>query len=123
MSLVFGGGEGILGGGGAGQGSGFVVNDEGEIVTNAHVVTDAQAGGGGGDLNEADEVYVEFADRDQVPADVVGFDPFADVALLEIDPGGLDSSRSSSAAATRSRPSRARSGDRQPVRRGAPLRA
>ena len=90
VSSVFGGGEGILGGGGAGQGSGFVVNDEGEIVTNAHVVTDAQAGGGGGDLNEADEVYVEFADRDQVPADVVGFDPFADVALLEIDPEGLD---------------------------------
>jgi 2-alkenal reductase len=90
VSSVFGGGEGILGGGGAGQGSGFVVNDDGEIVTNAHVVTDAQAGGGGGDLNEADEVYVEFADRNQVPADVVGFDPFADVALLEIDPDGLD---------------------------------
>jgi 2-alkenal reductase len=88
-SVFGGGGGGILGGGGAGQGSGFVVSEDGEIVTNAHVVTDAQAGGGG-NIGEADEVYVEFADRNQVPADVVGFDPFADVALLKIDPDGLD---------------------------------
>jgi S1-C subfamily serine protease len=86
---VFGGGPSLLGGGGAGQGSGFVVGDGGEIVTNAHVVTDAEAGGGS-NIDEAKEVYVEFADRNQVPADVVGFDPFADVALLRIDPDGLD---------------------------------
>ncbi len=90
VSSVFGGGGGgILGGGGAGQGSGFVLSDAGEIVTNAHVVTDAEAGGGG-DIHEAEEVYVEFADRNQVPADVVGFDPFVDVALLKIDPDNLD---------------------------------
>ena len=81
---------GLLGGGrAAGQGSGFVVSDEGEIVTNAHVVTDAQASGGG-DINEAEEVYVEFPDRNQVPADIVGFDPFADVALLKVDPADLE---------------------------------
>jgi S1-C subfamily serine protease len=90
VSSVFGGGEGgILGGGGGGQGSGFVLSDSGEIVTNAHVVTDAEASGAS-DIHEASEVYVEFADRNQVPADVVGFDPFADVALLKIDPEGLD---------------------------------
>jgi S1-C subfamily serine protease len=88
-SIFGGGGGGILGGGGAGQGSGFVVSEDGEIVTNAHVVTDAEAGGGG-EINEADEVYVEFVDRNQVPAEVVGFDPFVDVALLKVDPEGLD---------------------------------
>jgi S1-C subfamily serine protease len=81
---------GLLGGGrAAGQGSGFVVSDDGEIVTNAHVVTDAQASGGG-DINEAEEVYVEFPDRNQVSAEVVGFDPFADVALLKVDPGEIE---------------------------------
>jgi S1-C subfamily serine protease len=89
---VFGGNSaaGILGGGrAAGQGSGFVVSDDGEIVTNAHVVTDAQASGGG-DINEAQEVYVEFPDRNQVPAEIVGFDPFADVALLQVEPDDVD---------------------------------
>jgi S1-C subfamily serine protease len=89
-SVFGGGGGGILGGGGgAGLGSGFVINDNGEIATNAHVVTDAQASGGG-DISRADEVYVEFVDRNQVPAEIVGFDPFVDVALLKIDPDGLD---------------------------------
>jgi S1-C subfamily serine protease len=82
---------GILGGGGpaAGQGSGFVISSDGEIVTNAHVVTDAEASGGG-DIHPAKEVYVQFPDRNQVAADIVGFDPFADVALLKVDPDGLD---------------------------------
>jgi S1-C subfamily serine protease len=84
-------GGGILGGGGAGvaTGSGFVISDEGEIVTNAHVVTDAEAGGSG-PIKGATAVYVQFADRNRVPADIVGFDPFADVALLKVDPDGLD---------------------------------
>ena len=81
----------ILGGGGGGQGSGFVISDDGEILTNAHVVTDAeQAGAGAGPLNAAKEVYVQFSDRNQVEAEIVGFDPFADVALLKVDPAGLD---------------------------------
>ena len=86
---VFGGGQSLLGGGGAGQGSGFVVDSGGEIVTNAHVVTDAAAGGAGS-IDAAKEVYVELADRNQVPAEVVGFDPFVDVALLRIDAEDLD---------------------------------
>jgi S1-C subfamily serine protease len=78
------------GGAQQGQGSGFVISDDGEIATNAHVVTQGGAAGGGGELRAAREVFVQFADRNQVPAKVVGFDPFADVALLEVDPEGLD---------------------------------
>jgi S1-C subfamily serine protease len=71
---------------GAGEGSGFVLNEEGEIVTNAHVITDEL----GGPRRPAEEVFVEFADRNIVAAKIAGFDPFADVALLEIEPDGLD---------------------------------
>ncbi|MCB0876935.1 MAG: trypsin-like peptidase domain-containing protein [Solirubrobacterales bacterium] len=74
----------------AGQGSGFVISDDGEIVTNAHVVTDATEAGGGTPINEADEVYVEFGDRNQVPAEIIGTDLNADVALIKVDPDGLD---------------------------------
>ncbi len=88
-SILSGGGTSLLNGGGsAAQGSGFVISDAGEIATNAHVVTDGSAGGG--PIREAKEVYVQFADRNQVPADIVGFDPHADVALLKVDPDGLD---------------------------------
>jgi 2-alkenal reductase len=88
-SILSGGGTSLLeGGGSAAQGSGFVVSDAGEIVTNAHVVTDGSAGGGS--IEEAKEVYVQFADRNQVPAEIVGFDPHADIALLKVDPEGLD---------------------------------
>jgi len=81
----------VLGGGGGGQGSGFVISDEGEILTNAHVVTDAATTGTPTrPLHEASEVYVQFADRNRVEAEIVGFDPFADVALLRVDPEGLD---------------------------------
>ena len=68
-----------------GQGSGFVLNKDGEIVTNAHVVSDGQSG----NLEEASRVFVEFSSRDRVPAEVVGLDPFSDVALLKVEPDGL----------------------------------
>jgi S1-C subfamily serine protease len=78
----------------AGQGSGFVISDEGEIVTNAHVVTDAQGLAAGQTdapkINQASEVFVQFPDRNSVEAEVIGFDPFADVALIKVDPKGLD---------------------------------
>lgn len=73
-----------------GLGSGFVVDAQaGEIVTNAHVVTDGEAAGSE-PLHEAREVYVQFPDRNQVSAEIAGLDPFADVALLRVDPGDLD---------------------------------
>jgi len=68
-----------------GQGSGFVISDKGEIVTNAHVVTD----GTGPALRKAHQVYVQFADGNQIGAKIVGYDPNADVGLLKIDPGDL----------------------------------
>ncbi|MGC1165571.1 MAG: trypsin-like peptidase domain-containing protein [Solirubrobacterales bacterium] len=70
---------------GAAEGSGFVLNDDGEIVTNAHVVTDESSG----KRVPAKEVFVEFPDRNVVEAKIVGFDPFVDVALLEVDPDGF----------------------------------
>jgi S1-C subfamily serine protease len=85
---IFGGGDILTGG--AGQGSGFVVSGEGEIVTNAHVVTSGGANNGGGRPRQARQVYVEFSDRNRVPAEIVGFDPDADIALIEVDPEGLD---------------------------------
>ena len=59
-------GEG--GGGGGGVGSGFVLSGEGEIATNAHVVTTGQ----GDALRRARQVYVEFADGNTVDAEIVG---------------------------------------------------
>ena len=69
----------------AGLGSGFVISGDGEIATNAHVVTSGE----GADIRKATSVFVRFADGNQVSAQVKGFDPFADVALLKIDPAGL----------------------------------
>ena len=73
------------GGAGAAEGSGFVLDEQGEIVTNAHVVTDESSG----ERVPAKNVYVEFPERNVVPAQIVGFDPFNDVALLKVAPQGL----------------------------------
>jgi len=72
--------------GGGAEGSGFVLDDKGHIVTNAHVVTDESSGA----RKAAKEVFIEFPDRNIVPAKIVGFDPFADVALLEVKPDGFE---------------------------------
>jgi S1-C subfamily serine protease len=69
----------------SGVGSGFVLNGDGDIATNAHVVTTGDVP----NLREARKVYVEFADGNQVEADVRGYDPEADIALLKVDPKGL----------------------------------
>ncbi|HKI66442.1 MAG TPA: trypsin-like peptidase domain-containing protein [Solirubrobacterales bacterium] len=71
---------------GAAEGSGFVLDTAGRIVTNAHVVTDGE----GADRKEAKAVYVEFPDRNVVPARIVGYDPFADVAVLAVKPDGFE---------------------------------
>jgi S1-C subfamily serine protease len=68
-----------------GEGSGFVLNGDGEIVTNAHVVTTGE----GNAIKRASAVYVEFADGNRVAAKVLGHDPNADVALLRVETKGL----------------------------------
>ena len=70
---------------GEGLGSGFVISGNGDILTNAHVVTT----GTGSRIKPSGAVYVKLADGNQVPAKIVGFDPNADVALLRINPAGL----------------------------------
>ena len=80
----------VLGGGGAGQGSGFVIDKEGDIVTNAHVVTSGGQNNGGGRPRAARQVFVEFADGNRVDAEIVGFDSDADLALINVDPDEVD---------------------------------
>ncbi|WP_322402330.1 Do family serine endopeptidase [Massilia luteola] len=70
------------GGGGRGElvygaGSGFIVSPDGVILTNAHVVRDA------------DEVTVKLQDRREYRAKVLGSDPKTDVAVLKIDAKNL----------------------------------
>lgn len=55
-------------------GSGFIVSSDGYVLTNDHVVSGAS------------EVRVYFADRRYFNAEVVGSDPFTDVAVLKLDP-------------------------------------
>ncbi len=59
----------------SGEGSGFVISQDGYIVTNNHVVQDM------------DEIMVHFLDGDELEAEVVGRDPKTDIALLKVDPG------------------------------------
>jgi 2-alkenal reductase len=88
ISLFGGSLSGLLGGdqGGEGVGSGFVIDRNGEVATNAHVVTNGQ----GSALKRAKSVYVQFGNGNQVPAKIVGFDANVDVALIKIDPNGLN---------------------------------
>lgn len=58
---------------GEGTGSGFVIDREGHIVTNYHVIESAES------------VEVLLSDETQAPATIVGVDPPNDLALLKID--------------------------------------
>ena len=60
-----------------GEGSGFIISQDGYILTNAHVV------------NDASEVTVKLTDRREFKAKVVGIDPLTDVAVLKIDAHNL----------------------------------
>ena len=82
---LFEGGSLLESQGEGGQGSGFVLDAQGHVATNAHVVTT----GPGGASERAEQVFVEFSDGNRVAAEIVGDDPNADVALLKIDPAGL----------------------------------
>ena len=66
------------------QGSGFVVSPTGNVLTSAHVVT--TAGQGGGRAKRAQTIYVQFSDGDRVPAHIVGYDLFDDVAVIRVNP-------------------------------------
>src|SRR5215204_5652388 len=59
-------------------GSGFVIDEDGLILTNAHVVAAATS------------VQVTFSDSHTVSAKPVGKDLDTDLALLRVDPDGLD---------------------------------
>jgi 2-alkenal reductase len=72
-----------LGGTGTSQGSGFVVDGKGTILTNAHVITNV---GESSSVRGADRVYVEFRDGERVPASIVGYDLFADVGVVRVEP-------------------------------------
>jgi len=74
-----------LGSEGQAQGSGFVVDGKGTILTNAHVVTNV-ADAAGAPVHGAQKLYVEFRDGDRVPARIVGWDLFSDVAVVRVDP-------------------------------------
>ncbi|WP_020403321.1 Do family serine endopeptidase [Gracilimonas tropica] len=56
-----------------GLGSGVIVSDEGYILTNNHVI------------EEADEIQVRLMSGDEVSAEVIGSDPQTDIAVLQID--------------------------------------
>jgi S1-C subfamily serine protease len=85
VSSIFSEGDSAFGPRAAG-GSGFVLNDEGEIITNAHVISDGE----GEARKAAEKVFVEFKDGNIVPAEIIGFDPFSDVGLIKVDPGSVD---------------------------------
>ncbi len=70
----------------AAQGSGFVVSDDGYILTNSHVVTTAGEGDATATPEPASSVFVEFRDGDRVRARIVGWDIYDDVGLVKVDP-------------------------------------
>ena len=58
-------------------GSGFIISSDGYILTNAHVVKDA------------DDVIVKLSDKREFKAKIIGFDRRTDVALVKIEATGL----------------------------------
>lgn len=70
-------GDATFGGGAdpqqAGVGTGFVIDDQGHIVTNQHVVANG------------DEFEVVFADGETRPAQLIGADPLSDLAVVQVE--------------------------------------
>ncbi len=62
----------------SGEGSGFVWDTQGHIVTNNHVVENAS------------QISVTFSDGTVVDAKLVGADPESDLAVIQVDPDGVD---------------------------------
>jgi S1-C subfamily serine protease len=63
---------------GTATGSGFVIDKNGSILTNAHVVASAT------------KITVSFGNKESVPAQVVGRDVNDDLALIKVNPSGLN---------------------------------
>ena len=62
---------------GAGFGSGFIISNDGYIITNAHVV------------DNATEIRVGLHNRREYQAELIGADPASDIALLKVDANDL----------------------------------
>ncbi|WP_299646137.1 Do family serine endopeptidase [uncultured Jannaschia sp.] len=58
---------------GSALGSGFVISEDGYIVTNNHVI------------ENADEITIEFYSGEELDAELIGTDPNTDIALLKVD--------------------------------------
>ena len=69
---------------GTAQGSGFVVDRDGVILTNAHVITNAAEART--NVQGARAVYIEFADGERIGGRVVGWDLFSDVGVIRVRP-------------------------------------
>lgn len=61
----------------SGAGSGFIYDEDGYIITNHHVIEDA------------DQIVVRLADRREFDAKLIGSDPASDIALLKIEADNL----------------------------------
>ena len=59
------------------SGSGFVIEPDGQILTNYHVIQNAE------------RIIVKFSDGRSLPARVLGIDPDTDIALIKVDTGSL----------------------------------
>ena len=57
-------------------GSGFIISDDGYVISNYHVI------------READEVIVRMSDRKEYVAKIIGTDPRSDIAVLKIEADG-----------------------------------
>ncbi len=64
-----------------GLGTGFILKEDGAIVTNLHVVRDAS------------QIMVRLADGRELSAELVGGDPESDVAVLRVEADGLTAAR------------------------------
>ncbi|MEE3187129.1 MAG: trypsin-like peptidase domain-containing protein, partial [Actinomycetota bacterium] len=71
--------DGVFGGGG--QGTGFIISPDGQVVTNAHVVEDAVT------------IKVMLSDGTVEPAELVQKDPSRDLAVLKIEGESLPAAR------------------------------
>jgi S1-C subfamily serine protease len=65
-------------GGGTATGSGILMDDQGHVLTNAHVVDNASS------------VTVKFGDGDALDAKVLGVDDSTDVAVISVNPDDVD---------------------------------